>query len=69
MGGAGVGGRLVLLARSFTRGSSEVACGTWLRHSVNHTQVIIANLCGPAPYPALTRIDVMEEAVAVGWLS
>ena len=37
--------------------------------SVNHTQVIIANLCGPAPYPALIRIDVMEEAVAVGWLS
>ena len=28
----GVGGLLVLLARSFTRGSSEVACGTWLRH-------------------------------------
>ena len=53
----GVGGHMVLLARSFTRGSREVACGTWLRHSVNHTQVIIANLCGSAPYPALTRID------------
>ena len=38
----GVSGHMVLLSRSFTRGSSEVACGARLRHSVNHTQVFSA---------------------------
>ena len=33
------------------------------------TQVIIAKLCGPAPYPALTQTDLMGKAAAVGWLS
>ena len=26
-------------------------------------------LCGSAPYPALSQTDAMEKAVAVGWLS
>ena len=50
MGGAGVGGRLVLLARSFTRVSSEVACGTWLRHYEPHTSI----------YPEFRSVDPLR---------
>ena len=39
MGGAGVGGRLTLLSRSFTRVSSEVACGAWLVIHEPHTSI------------------------------
>ena len=34
-----VGGHRVLLSRSFTRGSSEVACGARLRHYEPHTSI------------------------------
>ena len=35
-----------------------------------HTRVSITKkLCGSAPYPALTQIDAIEKAAAVGWLS
>jgi len=68
MGGAGVGGhqRFCLAHSHAARERSRVAPGFVF---MNHTQVFIANLCGSAPYPALTQIDVVEEAVAVGWLS
>ena len=34
-----------------------------------HTSKYHGSLRGSAPYPALTQIDAMEKAVAVGWLS
>ena len=44
-------------------------CAPGQRLITTHKYLSRIRKCGPAPYPALTQIDVMGKAVAVGWLS
>ena len=67
MGGAGVGGRQALLSPSFTRGSREAAYGAGSPLVIPHTSKYREKeLCGSAPYPALSQTNAMERGCCGG---
>ena len=68
MGGAGVGGHMVLLSRSFTRVSSEVACGAWLVIHEPHTSINPEFVWIPARSRAVAVLRLCRECEGRDWV-